>query len=51
MEGLDPEDYVIWPDGDVAKLDDVVNGQYEWKSDDFRRCTLEEATAYEEAQA
>jgi len=30
-----PDDIVLWPDGSWATLEEVRNGDYDWKSDDF----------------
>ncbi len=32
---LHPDDIVLWPDGAWATLEDVQNGHYNWRSDDF----------------
>lgn len=29
-----PDDYVLWPDGSWAQLEDIWRGEYTWKSDD-----------------
>ncbi|WP_371349210.1 hypothetical protein [Ancylobacter sp. IITR112] len=30
-----PDDIVLWPDGSWATLEEVRNGDYDWKSDDY----------------
>jgi hypothetical protein len=40
---LHSEDLFIWPDGDMATLGEINSGAYDWKSDDYRPATEEEA--------
>lgn len=39
------ETYYVWPDGTIADVDEVWDGHYDWKSDDYHCGTLEEAVA------
>lgn len=32
---LQPDDFVIWPDGSWAQIEDIWRGDYTWKSDDY----------------
>ena len=35
MAATSIDDFAVWPDGTLATLEDVQNGNYAWKSDDF----------------
>ncbi|MFG1210452.1 hypothetical protein [Xanthobacter flavus] len=30
-----PDDVVLWPDGSWATVEDVRNGAFDWRSDDY----------------
>ena len=41
-----PDDIFIWPCGTMATREDIDRGEYNHKSDDYRRASKEEASRY-----